>query len=92
MLTIQRTRSEVLRLPFLVRLGIVGLVLSGMGDIVTHLGAPVGAVGPHEHTGAQLSAHFAGFVSMVVIQVGVVVDGVRRSRQRRQGPGRRDGR
>lgn len=81
MLTLEALPREFLRLPFLVRLGVICLVIAGLGDVVAHLGAAEAHV--HEHTGSELSAHLAGFVSMVVIEIGVVVDGVRTRRARR---------
>jgi len=84
MFTIERIRRELDGLPLLVRLGLAGLVFAGLADVVAHLeaGGHVGHL--HQHASAELSAHLAGFVSMVVIQVGVVVDGVRNRRARRR--------
>jgi hypothetical protein len=82
MLTIDRLVADATAAPLVVRIGVVALVLSGVADVVTHLAAPA-ATGIDEHTAAELAAHLAGFVSMVVILLGVVVDGVRRSRARR---------
>ena len=60
------------------RAGVVGLLLSGLADVVAHLeaGGHVGHL--HEHTSTEATAHLAAFVSMVVIYLGVVLDGVRR--------------
>ena len=64
---------------------LIGLVLAGLADVVAHLEAPdVTQVGAgHAHTSSEFAAHLLGFMSMVVIQSGVVVDGVRRSRTRK---------
>jgi hypothetical protein len=60
------------------RVGVVGLLLSGLVDVVAHLeaGGHVGHL--HEHASTEVAAHVAAFVSMVVIYLGVVLDGVRR--------------
>jgi len=83
MLIIERLRRDAKAVPLVVRVGVVALVLSGLADIVLHAVTPevVGAV--DHHTPAELAAHFAGFVSMVVILLGVVIDGARRSSTRR---------
>jgi hypothetical protein len=81
MLTIERIRIEVAALPTATRAGLVGLGLAGLADLLAHLEASVGHVGHlHAHTSAESAAHLAAFVSMVLILVGVVVDGARRSR------------
>lgn len=67
----------------LVRGGVAGLVFSGFADVIAHLEAGGHADHLHAHTSAELSAHLLGFVSMVVIFAGVVIDGARRSRNRR---------
>ena len=83
MLTIERVRNDLRRLPLLAKGGVAGLVFAGLADVIAHLEAS-GHVGHlHEHTSAEYSAHLAGFVSMVLIYLGVVLDGVRRSRARR---------
>jgi hypothetical protein len=84
MLTIDHAARSAAALPTIVRIGLVGLVLAGLADVVAHFGAPAVAIAGdgHEHTPAEHAAHLAGFVSMVLIQLGVVVDGVRRSRAR----------
>jgi hypothetical protein len=81
MLTIERIRTEVAALPTATRAGLVGLGLAGLADLVAHLEASASHVGHlHAHTPAESVAHLAAFVSMVLIFVGVVVDGARRSR------------
>ena len=84
MLTIEAITCDLAGLPGLVKVGLVLMLLSGLGDVVVHLGAPVAAAtsGGHELTGSEAWAHLGGFVSMVVIFAGVLIDGVRRSRAR----------
>ena len=91
MLTVERVRREIAALPTLMKIGGVALGLSGLADLVAHLGVgggiePVGHV--HAFTPDEAAAHFAAFVSMVLIFVGAVVDGVRRARAQRQSMGR----
>jgi hypothetical protein len=73
--------------PVLARIGVVGLVLSGLADIVFHAVAPDLASHPAEHTTAELAAHIAGLMSMVLIFVAVIADGIQKSRARRQRSG-----
>ena len=89
MLAIQSIGREVARLPFLVRIGILGLAFAGFADVIAHLEA-ADADHLHAHTTSELAAHLAGFVSMVVVYVGVVVDGVRKNRASRHSAGRQD--
>jgi hypothetical protein len=71
-------------LPGLVKVGLVVMAIAGLADIVAHL-ETVDHVGHmHTHTATETAAHLAGLVSMVVIFVGVVVDGVRKGRARRR--------
>jgi hypothetical protein len=44
----------------------------------------------HSHATTESAAHLAGLLSMVVIFVGVVIDGVRQGRARRRVPASRD--
>lgn len=82
MLIIEHLRG-LTRLPGLVKVGLVVMAVAGMTDIMAHLEA-VDHVGHlHTHTTTETAAHLAGLVSMVVIFVGVVVDGVRQGRLRR---------
>jgi hypothetical protein len=85
MLTLERLRTEALSLPTLARLGLVILVIGGLADIAAHLEAVGRADHLHEHSTSELSAHVIGFVGMVLILLGVVLDGVRRSYRGRQG-------
>ena len=72
-------------MPLVMRLGLGVLALGVFADLVAHAGVPGAASGTAAgvHTGAQLSAHFVVFVGMVLTVLGVVVDGVQRSRARR---------
>ena len=88
MLMLERLGREFLASPGLVKIGVVGLVLSLFDDATLHLASgtllePIGIGHAHPLTPDELAAHLAAFVSMVVIFVGVVADGVRRSRARR---------
>jgi hypothetical protein len=83
MLVIERLRLGTL--PGLVKVGIVLMVFAGLADVVAHLEAVDHAGHLHTHTATEAAAHLAGLVSMVVIFVGVVVDGVRKGRARAAG-------
>lgn len=87
MLMLERVRTETLSLPLLVRGGLVILVLGGLADVVAHLEVAGHADHLHEHTASELSAHLIGFVGMVAILLGVVLDGVRRTYRGRRGGG-----
>ena len=87
MLIIESLRREWKAVPTLVRIGVVGLVLSGFADVVFHAVAPDLASHADAHATAEFAAHLAGLVSMVVVFLGVVTDGVRKSRARRNARG-----
>lgn len=79
MLTLERVRWELSGLPLLARVGLVVLLLGGFADLVAHLDA--GSLAGHSHgPSAELSAHAIAFMGMVLILLGVVVDGVRQTR------------
>jgi hypothetical protein len=80
MLTIERVRSDVRTAPTTAKVGIVGLAFAGLADVIAHLEASEHVGHLHQHTSAEATAHLAAFVSMVVIYLGVVLDGVRRTR------------
>lgn len=82
MLAIERIRGDLRALPLLARGGIVGLAFAAIADVVAHLEASGHAGHLHQHTSAEASAHVAAFVSMVLIHLGVVIDGARRARAR----------
>jgi hypothetical protein len=81
MFIIDRLWRDAKAAPLAVRIGVIALILSGVADIVLHAITPQVA-GHDVHTTAELAAHFAGTVSMVVILVGVVIDGAVRSSAR----------
>jgi hypothetical protein len=83
MLTIERVRTEARALPTMTKVGIVALAFAGLLDVVAHLEASEHVGHLHQHTSAEASAHLAAFVSMVLIYLGVVLDGARRARSRR---------
>jgi hypothetical protein len=87
MLTIERVAAEARELPTLVKIGLVALLLSAFADLIGHVDAgfaiePIGHV--HAFTPAEATAHLAVFVSMVLIFIGVVVDGVGHARAHRR--------
>ena len=86
MFIIERLWRDAKAVPLVVQVGVVALVLSGAADIVLHAITPEVA-GHDVHTAPELAAHFAGMVSMVVILLGVVLDGARRTSYRRQDGG-----
>ncbi len=86
MLTLERVGRHVRALPLVVRLGLIVLVVGGLADVAAHLDAADHAGHLHEHVQAEFQAHLIGFVGMVVVLLGVVVDGLRRTR-----PGRSAG-
>ena len=83
MFIIERLWRDAKAVPLVVQVGVVALVLSGAADIVLHAITPEVA-GHDVHTPPEVAAHFAGMVSMVVILLGVVLDGARRTSYRRQ--------
>jgi hypothetical protein len=86
MLTLERVRREIAALPGLAKVGLVAMGIAGLADVLAHVegsGVPEAANHVHEHTAFEASAHLGGFVSMVVIFLGVVIDGVQHSRARR---------
>ena len=86
MLMLERLHREFLASPGLVKVGVIALVLSLLDDATLHLasGTLLEPIGGHGYlTPDELAAHLAAFMSMVAIFVGVVADGVRRSRARR---------
>lgn len=88
MFTIERAR-ELLTLPLLVKIGLIAMAFAGVADVVAHIEAPSDGH-LHAHTASEAAAHVAGFVSMVLVFVGVVIDGVRQSRAHRSGVARKE--
>ena len=87
MLILERLWRDARAVPLVVKVGLVALVLSGLADVVLHAITPE-AAGHDVHTSAELAAHFAGMVSMVVLLVGVVIDGAVRTSTRSRPDGR----
>ena len=83
MFTIERSIRETRQLPVLSKAGIAVLALGALGDLIAHLEAAGHDGHLHAHTSAELSAHLIVFVGMVLIYLGVVLDGARRHRARR---------
>jgi len=83
MLIIERLWRDAKAVPPVVRIGVIALIASGQADIVLHAVTPE-VTGHDVHTPLELAAHVAGLVSMVVILVGVVTDGARRTSYRRR--------
>jgi hypothetical protein len=87
-LALERLSRDFLAAPLLVKIGVIGLALSLLDDATLHLASgtllePIG-IGHGPFSPDELAAHLTAFASMVVIFVGVVADGVRRSRARRR--------
>jgi hypothetical protein len=87
MLILERLWRDAKAVPLVVKVGLLALALSGAADVLLHAITPQ-AGGHDSHTSAELAAHFAGMVSMVVILVGVVFDGAVRSSTRSRPGGR----
>ena len=83
MLMIERLWRDAKAIPLVVQLGVIALIASGVADVVLHAITPEVA-GHDVHTPLELAAHVAGLVSMVVILLGVVTDGARRTSYRRR--------
>lgn len=85
MLTIDRL-GGLGRLPLLVKVGLLVMATAGFADVIAHLEA--GGDGQVDaHASWEVVAHLAGLVSMILILLGVVIDGVRQGRPRRTSPG-----
>jgi hypothetical protein len=65
------------------------MAIAGVADVIAHLEAPSDGH-LHAHTASEAAAHLMGFVSMIVIFLGVVVDGARQGRDRRAGAARKE--
>ena len=79
MLTIETDGRSLRSLPALARAGLAVLAFGGLADLVAHLGLPAEAGHGHGFTAAEVEAHLIVFAGMVLILLGVVVDGVRRA-------------
>jgi hypothetical protein len=80
MLTLEAARRDLRALPILVRAGLTTLVAGGVVDLVGHLQAADGHAHVHALTSLELAGHVGVLVGMVLILLGVVVDGVRQTR------------
>ena len=78
MLTLERALRELRTLPAITRIGLVVMALGGLADVAAHLELAGHTERLHEHTASELSAHLIGFVGMVVVLLGIVLDGLRR--------------
>jgi hypothetical protein len=91
MLTIETDRPSFRSLPALARAGLAVLAFGGLADLVAHLGLPAEAGHGHGFTAAEVEAHLVVFVGMVLILLGVVIDGVRRAHLGRSAGNRKGG-
>jgi hypothetical protein len=80
MLIIEHVGETLVNVPGLVRLGLFGLLVAGLADVVAHLGVEGGASTSESFSAGEIWAHVGVLVSMVLVFVGVVVDGVRQGR------------
>jgi hypothetical protein len=87
MLVIEIAVRALRPLPILTRLGLAALVPGGLADLAAHVAIFDQAAG-HDHgfTPYEAAAHLVVFAGMVLVLLGVVLDGVRRPR-----PGRSAG-
>ena len=79
---IARVSKTAHQLPLGSQIGFAVMVLGIAADLVAHLDPAL----EHDHggvTGPELSAHLVVFVGMALVLIGVVVDGVRTTRQSR---------
>ena len=83
MLTVEQITEDARRLPLLAKAGFATMVFGGFADLMAHLESAEHAGHLHVHTSAEMSAHLVVFVGMVLVYLGIVVDGVRRQRDRR---------
>ena len=77
MLTLEPVTATVAALPRVVRAGLVLLAGGVAADVVAHLAAT--AAHGHGFSPAEVASHLVVFVGMVVVLLGVVIDGVRQS-------------
>jgi hypothetical protein len=87
MLAIESVVRDIRPLPALTRVGLAVLVLGGLADLAAHIAVTAPETGHgHGFTPAEVEAHLVVLAGMVLVLIGVVVDGVRRTR-----PGRSAG-
>jgi hypothetical protein len=80
MLSIDRLRDDLPRTPVLVRVGLVGLIVAAIADMPAHLLTGHGGHPASIDVGDVL-AHVGVLVSMTLVLVGVVADGIRTRRR-----------
>jgi len=71
----KRIAREVPQIPLWSKVGFIVILLGLAADVFTHLTAGI----DRDHAGAstpELSAHLVVFIGMVVVLVGVLVDGL----------------
>lgn len=73
----------MLRIPRISAVGIVVMIIAGVADVAVHL-----LTGGHHHPEAAWAhgAHLLGIAGMVLVLVGLIAFGARRSVGRRSGP------
>ncbi len=91
MLTIERLRRTAKEVPLLAGAGLAGLLVAGAADLIAHLQVSVDGGHVHGFSAFEVAAHVGVLVSMVLILVGVVVDGARHSRVRHRARDKRKG-
>ena len=90
MLTLEAHRRSLRGVPPVVRFGLATMAFALLVDVIAHLEAsPVHAGQAHQHTSTELWAHFGVFVGMVLVITGVLIDGARKQRDRRDPAERR---
>jgi hypothetical protein len=74
----RRVATDLARLPWLSRAGLVLMVAAAVGDVAIHVA--LGERGAHQHDlGPEHIAHLLGVAGMVVVLAGVAMFGARRS-------------
>jgi hypothetical protein len=76
----RRIAREAPLIPLASKVGFLVIVVGLAADVIAHLGA----TGGHDHgssAGAELSAHLVVFLGMVLVLIGVVIDGLRSGRR-----------
>lgn len=76
MSSLQRVAHEAARIPAASKLGFGVMIVGLVVDLLAHLTVGV----DHAHggaTGTELSAHLVVFAGMLIVLLGVIVDGVR---------------
>lgn len=84
MLTIERLRIDAADVPPLAAIGLGGLLVATVADIVSHVLAAEHDAHERGFAPLELASHVALLVSMVLILVGVVAGGAITARARRR--------